>query len=25
MENKNLNEVFPRYENQSSKFLKLLG
>src|SRR5258708_993736 len=25
MENKNLNEVFPRYENPSSKFLKLLG
>src|SRR6266436_1532752 len=25
MENKNLNEVFPRHENQSSKFLKLLG
>ena len=25
LENKNLNEVFPRYENQSSKFLKLLG
>jgi uncharacterized protein (DUF1501 family) len=25
MENKNLNEVFPRYENQSSTFLKLLG
>ena len=25
LENKNLNEVFPRYENQSSKFLRLLG